>query len=101
MESQRQAQARGPPSRVAEVVELVLRIARENPSWGYDRIQGALANLGHEISDQTVGNILKTTALNRRVTEASDDVGHLYQAHWDVLASIDFTTIEFGRRADW
>ncbi len=33
-------------------------MARENPSWGYDRIQGALANVGHEISDQTVGRIL-------------------------------------------
>src|SRR5690349_24805789 len=33
-------------------------MARENPSWGYDRIVGALANLGHRLSDQTVGNIL-------------------------------------------
>jgi hypothetical protein len=38
---------------------LVLRIAHENPRWGYERIQAALANLGHDISDQTVGNILK------------------------------------------
>jgi hypothetical protein len=37
---------------------LVLRFAREHPTWGYDRIQGALANVGHHISDQTVGNIL-------------------------------------------
>jgi len=42
-----------------EIVDLVLRFARENPSWGYDRIQGALGNLGHGVSDQTVGNILK------------------------------------------
>ena len=42
-----------------EIQELVLRLARENPSWGYDRIQGALANLGHDISDTTVANILK------------------------------------------
>jgi putative transposase len=33
-------------------------MAKENPSWGYDRIVGALANLGHQLSDQTVGNIL-------------------------------------------
>ena len=47
-------------SRVAqEVVDLILRLARENPSWGYDRIQGALANLGHDVADQTVGNVLK------------------------------------------
>jgi hypothetical protein len=36
-----------------------VRMARENRSWGYDRIAGALANLGYAVSDQTVGNILK------------------------------------------
>ena len=42
-----------------EIEDLVVRMARENRSWGYDRIVGALANLGYTISDQTVGNILK------------------------------------------
>jgi hypothetical protein len=41
----------GRPRVGQEIVDLVLRFARENPSWGYDRIQGALANLGHSISD--------------------------------------------------
>jgi hypothetical protein len=41
----------------------VLQFARENPGWGHDRILGALANLGHRISDQTVGNILKRHGL--------------------------------------
>ena len=36
-----------------------MRMAQENPSWGYDRMVGALANLGHGVSDQTVGNVLK------------------------------------------
>ena len=44
----------GRPPTPDEIVELILRMARENPTWGYDRIQGALANLGHEISDTTV-----------------------------------------------
>ena len=48
----------GRPVLAKEVVHLVLRIARENPSWGYDRIAGAVQNLGHGISDQSVGNIL-------------------------------------------
>lgn len=34
-------------------------MARENPTWGYERIVGAMANLGYKVSDQTVGNILK------------------------------------------
>jgi len=42
-----------------EVEDLVVRVAKENRSWGYDRIAGALANLGHKLSDQTVGNVLK------------------------------------------
>ena len=57
--SERRKQIRGRPPVADEIQELVLRLARENPSWGYDRIQGALANLGHDISDTTVANILK------------------------------------------
>jgi hypothetical protein len=38
-------------------------MAEENRSWGYDRIVGALANLGHEVSDQTVGNVLQRHSL--------------------------------------
>jgi len=34
-------------------------MAKENPGWGYDRIVGAMANLGLRLSDQTVGNILR------------------------------------------
>ena len=41
-----------------DVVQLIVRMARENSGWGYDRIAGALSNLGHKISDHAVGNIL-------------------------------------------
>jgi putative transposase len=70
-------------------------MARENSSWGYDRIQGTLANLGHEISDQTVGNILKDHGIqpaSRR--KCTVDWPTFLKAHWDFLASIDFTTLE-------
>jgi hypothetical protein len=52
---------------------LVVRVARENPGWGYDRIQGALANLGYDLSDTSVGNILKAHGIEpapRRKREA-------------------------------
>jgi hypothetical protein len=48
----------GHPPASAEVIELVLRMARENPGWGYDRIQGALANLGHLISNACVARMI-------------------------------------------
>jgi hypothetical protein len=41
------------------VEALIVCIAQENSSWGYDRIAGALANLGHHVSDQTIASILK------------------------------------------
>jgi putative transposase len=49
----------GRPRMDQELEALVVRMARENRSWGYDRMVGAVANLGYRISDQTVGNILK------------------------------------------
>jgi transposase len=49
----------GRPKVDQETERLVVHMARENPSWGYDRIVGALANLGHGLSDQTVGNVLR------------------------------------------
>ena len=46
--------------RVAEeIAQLVVQMAEENPTWGYRRIQGALANLGHRIDKLTVRNILR------------------------------------------
>ena len=77
------------------IVDLVLRVARENPTWGYDRIQGALANLGHKISDQTVGNILKEHGIEPAPERKRQTTWKTFlKAHWDVLAAIDFTTIE-------
>jgi hypothetical protein len=45
------------------VKELCLKFADENPSWGYGRIHGALANLGYEVCDTTVGNILRAAGI--------------------------------------
>src|SRR3954468_15695709 len=55
----RQRSYPGRPRVGPEVEALIVRMAQENKGWGYDRIAGALANLGHPVSDQTVGNILK------------------------------------------
>jgi putative transposase len=52
---------RGPgrPRIKREVEQLIVRMAKENRDWGYDRIVGALANLGYGVCDQTVGNVLQ------------------------------------------
>jgi putative transposase len=55
----RQCAYPGRPKVQPELEALVVRMARENSGWGYNRIVGALTNLGHRLSDQTVGNILR------------------------------------------
>ena len=59
---------RGPgrPRISREIEQLIVRMASENRDWGYDRIAGALANLGYVISDQTVGNVLQRYGYPRR-----------------------------------
>ncbi|MBV8831764.1 MAG: helix-turn-helix domain-containing protein [Acidobacteriaceae bacterium] len=53
----------GRPPIGRKITELIVRLARENSGWGYDRISGALRILGHHVSDQTVGNILPAFVL--------------------------------------
>jgi hypothetical protein len=70
-----------------------------NSGWGYDRIVGALANLGHPLSDQTVGNILRrhdiAPAPKRSQTTTWQD---FIRRHMDVLAGTDFFTAGDARR---
>jgi putative transposase len=77
------------------IVNLVLRFAKENPTWGYDRIQGAVANIGYHISDTTVGNVLKQHGIEPAPDRKRQTTWKTFiKSHWDVLAAIDFTTIE-------
>ncbi len=78
-----------------DVEELVVRLAKENRAWGYDRIAGALGNLGHKVSDQTIGNILKRHGIppapERKKTTTWKE---FIRSHMDVLAATDFFTTE-------
>jgi len=85
----------GRPSIDQEVTDLLLRMARENPTWGYNRIQGALANLGHDISDTAIGNILKQHGIELAPERKGKTTWKTFiQTRWDVPAAIDFTAIE-------
>jgi putative transposase len=85
----------GRPRVSEEISRLVLKMAKENPTWGYDRIQGALANLGHQISDSTVGNLLKANGIEPAPDRQRKTSWKTFlKAHWEVLAAVDFTTVE-------
>jgi len=93
--SARRKKTPGRPALSDEIRQLVVRLAKENPRWGYDRIQGALANLGHQISDTTVGNILKDHGIEPAPDRKRQTTWKTFlQAHWEVLAAIDFTMVE-------
>jgi len=78
-----------------EIEQWVVRMAKENADWGYDRIVGAMANLGYRLSDQTVGNILQRHGIppapaRKRTTTWTDFI----RAHMSVLAGTDFFSVE-------
>ena len=85
----------GRPRISPEVESLVVRFARENSGWGYDRIAGALANLGHVVSDQTVGNILRRHGISPAPKRSQTTTWkQSIASHMAVLAGIDFFTAE-------
>lgn len=91
----KQRKSVGRPRTGKSVEDLVVRMARENRSWGYDRIVGALAELGYTISDQTVGNILKRHGIlpapeRKRTTTWNEFI----RRHLDVLVATDFFSAE-------
>jgi transposase InsO family protein len=77
------------------ISELVVRMARENLTWGYDRIVGALANLGHVVAPNTVKKILKQHGIDP-VPERSKRTTwrQFLRTHLDVIAAADFFTTE-------
>ena len=84
----------GRPSVSLETAGLVLKLTRENPRWGYRRIQGAIRNLGQEISDTTVANVLRAHGIEPAPDRRRQSTWKSFlEAHWDVLGSVDFTTI--------
>jgi hypothetical protein len=93
--SDRRAKTPGRPRVRQAIVDLVLRFARENPAWGYDRIQGALANVGCRIADSTVVNILKAHGIEPAPTRQRRTSWRTFlKAHWHTLSAVDFTTTE-------
>jgi hypothetical protein len=85
----------GRPPIAPAIEALIVRFARENSGWGYDRIVGALANLGHPVSDQTVGNILRRYGIQPAPKRSQNTTWKDFIAsHMSVLAGTDFFTVE-------
>jgi putative transposase len=83
--------------RVSDTIEaLVLHMANDNPTWGYRRIQGALANLGHHVDKITVRNVLRRHYIDPAPKRRQGGMSwsQFLKMHWDMLAATDFFTVE-------
>jgi putative transposase len=76
-----------------DLATLIVRMAMENPRWGYTRIQGALKNLGHGVARSTVAKVLKANGLPPAPDRPSSWRTFL-RAHWGAIAGADFFTTE-------
>ncbi len=85
----------GRPRVMLEITELVLRLAKENPRWGYTRIRGALSNLGHTVARSTIANILREHGIEPAPERGERTPWRTFlTAHWETVAATDFFTVE-------
>jgi len=90
-----QARRAGRPKTAAEIQRLILRIARDNPRWGYTRIRGALRNLGHEIGRNTIKRILVENGFDPAPLRKKGLSWETFlKAHWGAIAATDFFSVE-------
>ena len=81
------------------IVDFIVRFAKENPTWGYDRIQGALSNVGYHSADSTVANVLKGHGIEPAPDRKKSQAWRTFlKVHWDSIFATDFTTVEVWTR---
>src|SRR5262249_53610857 len=78
---------------LAEIRQLVVRMAEDNPTWGYTRIQGALKNVGRQVGRSTIVRILKAHGL-LPAPQRPTSWRTFLRAHWGTVAGADFFTTE-------
>jgi len=85
----------GRPSTKPDLAALVVRLANENPTWGYTRIRGGLKTLGHQVARNTIKAILKDHGIAPAPERGTHTPWKTFlAAHWDSLAAADSFTVE-------
>jgi putative transposase len=79
----------GRPGIIRHISELIVRMAQENPRWGYTRIQGALANLSHKVGRGTIANVLKRNGIEPSPERSQRTPWSTFlKAHWKVVGCL-------------
>jgi len=85
----------GRPTTKPDIAALVVRMANENPTWGYTRIRGGLKHVGHDVARNTIKAILKDHGVEPAPERSTKTPWKTFlAAHWDGLAAADFFTVE-------
>jgi transposase len=84
----------GRPPTDPVIVALVLRLARENASWGYERIRGELKNLGYKVSGATIRRILKRAGLGPAPRRGNDRWRDFIRVHAACTLACDFFSVD-------
>ena len=84
----------GRPSTAPPIRDLVLRMARENPRWGYRRIHGELVGLGHPVAASTVWTILKDAGLDPAPRRSGPTWRQFLSAQAHAILAIDFAHVD-------
>jgi transposase len=84
----------GRPSTGASIKTLILRMARENPTWGHRRIQGELARLGYTIAASTVWEILRAAGIDPAPRRAGPSWRQFLAAQAHAILACDFLVVE-------
>jgi hypothetical protein len=78
----------GRPGRSSELVTLIVRLTKENPRWGYDKIQGELLKPGYNLSASSVRNTLKRHRLTPASERSSGSWGTTKTRSWLAISSL-------------
>jgi putative transposase len=90
-----QSRTAGRPRTAVAIARLVVRMATENPGWGYTRIRGALYNPGHDIGRNTVKRVLTDAGLEPAPERGRSPSWKAFlKAHWNAIAAVDFFAVE-------
>ncbi len=93
---------KGRPPINPETEELIIKLLKENPLWGSDRVVGTLKNLGIKVSDTTIDNVRKRHGIPPAPErEKKPNWSKFLSAHWDGLLAADFFTTLVATNRRW